>query len=67
MVYKVLNEDGAWKDAITGERRNLLEANTAWTPEGINVGWTEFSSIEAAAESFGLVPYEENTEDLENG
>lgn len=55
MVYKkVKNEEGRYKDN-TDIRWDILEAHEAWTPEGLNVGWTEFESEEAAATAWGLV------------
>lgn len=54
MVYKkVQNEQGDYKDNKE-VRYTILEAHEAWTPEGINVGWDEFESIEVAAVSYGL-------------
>ena len=57
MIYKLFIEEGDWIDIATGERRNLLEANIAWTPEGENVGWTQFSSKEECAQAWGLTPW----------
>lgn len=54
MVYKkVQNEEGnyIWQD---GNRYDILEAHEAYTPEGINVGWDEFESLEEAASYYGL-------------
>lgn len=41
-------------DAITFEDVNLLECDIAYTPDGINVGWTEFQSIEEAEQYFNI-------------
>ena len=54
MVYKLLNEDGEYRDRLTKESRNLLEAEIAFTPEGINFGWEEFNSLEDAIYSFDI-------------
>lgn len=54
MVYKLFNEEGKYRDKITLEDRNLLEANIAYTPEGENVGWDEFNSIEEAMEHYNI-------------
>ena len=54
MVYKLFNEKGLYVDKDIGEPRNLLEAGTVYTPEGINVGQEEFSNIEQAMEHFNV-------------
>ena len=55
MVYKkVQNEEGQYVDAQQ-VRWDILEAHEAWTPQGINVGWDEYPSKEAAAEAYGLM------------
>lgn len=54
MVYKLFIEDGEYQDKTTKEIRNLLEATIAYTPEGINVGWTEFDTLEQAMEYFNV-------------
>lgn len=54
MVYKLFIEEGLYQDKDTKEPRNLLEANIAYTPEGINVGWTELENLETALEYFNL-------------
>lgn len=54
MVYKKIeNETG---DYINKKkvRFDILEAHEAYTPEGLNVGWDEYDSIEAAAIAYGL-------------
>lgn len=54
MVYKkVQNEEGNYIDK-QGTRWDILEANEAYTPQGKNVGWDEFESLEQAAKSYGL-------------
>jgi hypothetical protein len=54
MIYKLFIEEGLYQDKDTKEPRNLLEANIAYTPEGINVGWTELENLETALEYFNL-------------
>ena len=54
MVYKIFNEDGEYVDATTKEPRNLLVANWAETPEGLNIGWAELNSLEEAIAYFNL-------------
>ena len=54
MVYKLFIEDGEYIDRTSKEPRNLLCSNWADTPEGINVGWTEFETLELAMEYFNL-------------
>lgn len=54
MVYKkVQNEEGNYIGQ-DGNRYDILEAHEAYTPEGLNVGWDEFTSLEAAAVAYGL-------------
>lgn len=54
MVYKLFNEDGLYQDKITKEPRNLLETEIAYTPEGINVGWTEFATLADAINFYNI-------------
>lgn len=54
MVYKIFNEVGDYVDAATKEPRNLLSANWAETPEGLNIGWSEFDSLDEAIAHFNL-------------
>lgn len=54
MVYKkIQNEKGDYKDA-NEVRFDVLEAHEAHTPEGLNVGWDEFESMDAALTAYGL-------------
>jgi hypothetical protein len=54
MVYKaVKNKNGLYMD-IDSTLFNILEATNVMTPQGKNVGWDEYASIEEAAKSFGL-------------
>lgn len=56
MVYKLFIEEGDYLDKDTQEPRNLLEAEIAYTPEGINVDWLEFDTIEEAMAHFNIEP-----------
>ena len=62
MVYKkIQNEEGNYID-VQQVRWDILEAHEAWTPQGKNVGWDEFDSLESAVQAYGLTydPLEEN-------
>ena len=62
MVYKVVeSEYGAYK-ASDGSLYEIMEAINVMTPQGKNVGWTEYDSIEEAAAAFNLT-YNPMTED----
>jgi hypothetical protein len=54
MIYKLFIEDGEYQDIDTKEPRNMMEAEIAYTPEGINVGWDEFNSIEDAMSHYNI-------------
>lgn len=54
MIYKLFIEDGDYRDIDTLEPRNMMEVNIAYTPEGINVGWDEFNSIEDAMQHYNI-------------
>jgi hypothetical protein len=64
MVYKLFREEGNYRNKLNGEPRNLIEAEIAYTPDGINVDWDEFDSIEEAMEHYNieLIPVEQNDE-----
>lgn len=54
MVYKkAQNEVGNYID-VQQVRWDILEAHEAWTPQGKNVGWDAFDSLEEAAQAYGL-------------
>lgn len=54
MVYKkIQNEQGNYIDE-QGTRWDVLEANEAWTPQGLNVGWDSFQNVEGALKTYGL-------------
>ena len=55
MVYKkIQNNAGNYIDGQL-KRWDILEAHEAYTPQGLDVGWDAFDSIEAAAEAYGLM------------
>ena len=54
MIYKLFIEEGKYRDITTHEDRNMMEVEIAYTPEGINVGWDEFNSIEEAMTAYNL-------------
>lgn len=54
MIYrKTADEEGAYTDD-KGERWAVECLRRVRTPEGVNVGWTEFPSLEAALAAWGL-------------
>lgn len=65
MIYKLFIEDGGYQDIDTKEPRNLMEAEIAYTPEGINVGWDEFNSIDEAMSHYNIELKPEVLEDEE--
>jgi hypothetical protein len=54
MIYKLFIEDGDYRDIDTLEPRNMMEVEIAYTPDGINVGWDEFNSIEEAMQHYNI-------------
>lgn len=55
MVYKaVKNKKGVYQGS-DGALFDILEATNVMTPQGKNVGWDTFNSIEEAAAAFGLI------------
>lgn len=61
MFYKLIDENGDYKDKTTGNIKNLLEANVVYTPEGTNTNWLEFSTKAEALTYFNLEDYETPT------
>ena len=54
MVYKAFeSEHGVYKNDA-GVFYDILEAINVMTPQGKNVGWSEYTSIEEAAKAFKL-------------
>lgn len=45
MVYKVFEEEGDFIRLSDNKRVNVLFAEEAHTPQGLNVGWTAFEPI----------------------
>lgn len=61
MFYKLVQDDnGRLRDA-SGVRHSLIECVAAHTPQGLNVGYTEFPSRSAALAFYGVeeIPEEE--------
>lgn len=54
MIYKLFIEDGDYRDIDTLEPRNMMQVHIAYTPDGINVGWDEFNSIEEAMQHYNI-------------
>lgn len=54
MFYKLHDEAGEYRDKTSLEPKNLLSANEALTPDGLNVGWTELENLETAIDYFNL-------------
>lgn len=55
MVYKAVEcEEGCYRNN-EGILFDILEATNVMTPQGLNVGWSEYTSIEEAANDFGLI------------
>ena len=54
MVYKLFLEEGKYRDITTHEDRNMMEVEIAYTPDGINVGWDEYNSIEEAMTAYNI-------------
>ena len=65
MFYKLYTEDGEYIDS-TGNPGNLVECNSALTPEGVNCGWTEYDNIEQAIAGFCLSKKNKNKSDSKN-
>lgn len=59
MVYKVFEEFGDFIRLSDNKRVNVLIANEAHTPEGLNVGWTSFEpamTLEAEVHIEEMIP-----------
>ena len=48
MISKLFLEDGDYLCKLTGEPRNMMLVEVAYTPDGLNVGWNEVEDEEAA-------------------
>ena len=67
MVYKKVPSDYGLYKASDGSLYDIMEAVNVMTPQGKNVGWTEYNNIEEAAAAFDLTyigPQDENTDSL---
>lgn len=66
MVYKLEKDENGNVRNAKGERYMLSECRVAYTPQGVNYGYTEYPSRQAALAAFGVedIPEEElfNTE-----
>jgi hypothetical protein len=66
MVYKIEKDENGNVRNAKGERYMLSECRVAYTPQGVNYGYTEYPSRAAALAAFGVedIPEEElfNTE-----
>lgn len=64
MVSKLFIEDGDYICKETGESRNMMLVNVAYTPDGINVGWDEVADESEAMALYNIErkPIEENIE-----
>lgn len=65
MVSKLFLEDGDYICNITGEPRNLMVVEIAYTPEGINVGWDEVENEEQALQLYNIRK-KDATEEMSN-
>ncbi len=65
MIYKLFLEEGLYRDKTTHEDRNMMEVEIAYTPDGINVGWDEFNSIEEAMEAYNIELKPQPKDDIE--
>jgi hypothetical protein len=54
MIYKLFLEEGKYRDITTHEDRNMMDVEIAYTPDGINVGWDEYNSIEEAMTAYNI-------------
>lgn len=54
MVYKVFEEMGDFIRLSDNQRVNILIANEAHTPQGLNVGWTSFEPAMALGEEIQI-------------
>lgn len=53
MYYKLYIEDGIYLDS-TGNSCNLVSCEQALTPEGLNVGYIEFNTLQEAIQHFNI-------------
>jgi hypothetical protein len=60
MVSKLFEEDGDYICLETGEPRNMMIVEVAYTPEGINVGWDEVSDEDQAMTLYNIKKNKQN-------
>lgn len=69
MVYKAVESEMGPYKATDGSLYDIMEAVNVMTPQGKNVGWTEYENIDKAAAAFNLTyigPQDNDTESLSN-
>jgi len=54
MVSKLFIEEGDYICKETGEPRNMMVVEIAYTPDGINVGWDEVADEEEAMTLYNI-------------
>ena len=54
MVSKLFIEEGDYICKLTGEPRNMMVVEIAYTPDGINVGWDEVANEEEAMTLYNI-------------
>lgn len=54
MVYKLEKDENGNVRNTKGERYMLSECRVAYTPQGVNVGYTEYPSRAEALAAFGV-------------
>jgi hypothetical protein len=54
MVSKLFIEEGDYICKETGEPRNMMVVEIAYTPDGINVGWDEVNNEEEAMTLYNI-------------
>lgn len=67
MVYKLVEDENGLYQSQDGTIYDILEATNVLTPQGKNVGWTEYKNLNQAIESFNLTyigPVEEPEEEV---
>jgi hypothetical protein len=62
MVSKLFEEDGDYICLETGEPRNMMIVEIAYTPEGINFGWDEVQNEEEAMTLYNISKKENPSE-----
>ena len=60
MVSKLFKEEGDYICNETGELRNMMVVEIAYTPDGINVGWDEVADENEAMTLYNIRKKESN-------